>query len=91
MNYYPFWVALILVSLCASVGGFSWAYRNRQFQDQERARYLPLRDESHGRPATVRAPRFAYEGIVLVAVVGLAIAGLLATAAVVIMGKGGGQ
>ena len=90
MNYYPFWVALIALSLCASVGGFSWAYRNRQFEDQERARYLPLRSESVTSSAAVKSRRLTSEGIVLFTIVTLVLAGLLATVVVVVLGPGGG-
>jgi hypothetical protein len=91
MSYYPFWAALILLSLCASVGGFSWAYRNRQFEDQERARYLPLRGESVASSPTTKSRGPTTEGIVLVAIVGLVLASLLVTAVVVYLKTGGGQ
>ena len=36
-TYYPFWALLIVLSLLASLGGFLWAYRHRQFKEQDRA------------------------------------------------------
>jgi nitrogen fixation-related uncharacterized protein len=44
--YYLFWAMLIAASLWVSIAGFLWAHRHGQFRDQERARYLPLRNES---------------------------------------------
>jgi hypothetical protein len=44
--YYLFWAILVGATLWASLGGFLWAYRQGQFKDQERARYLPLRGEA---------------------------------------------
>ena len=45
MIYYIPWVLLIVASLVASLAGFIWALRNGQFSEQQRARYLALRDE----------------------------------------------
>ncbi len=45
MIYYIPWVLLIAASLAARLVGFIWALRNGQFSDQQRARYLALRDE----------------------------------------------
>jgi len=44
-GYYLPWVLLIVVSLWVSLAGFVWALSHGQFSEQERARYLPLRDE----------------------------------------------
>lgn len=84
MAYYPFWVLLIALTILASVGGFLWAYRHRQFTDQERARYFPLRDDvalayvSGGRPSR-------REVLALCCVLAIGIAAILATLAAVIM------
>jgi cbb3-type cytochrome oxidase maturation protein len=43
--YYLHWTFLVIISLWASVIGFIWALKNGQFSDQNRARYLPLREE----------------------------------------------
>ncbi len=44
MAYYVPWVLLVVVSLWAALAGFIWALSNGQFSDQQRARFLPLRD-----------------------------------------------
>lgn len=36
------WIGFLLLMLAGIAGVFWWAVRNRQFADQERARYLPL-------------------------------------------------
>jgi cbb3-type cytochrome oxidase maturation protein len=43
--YYLPWIMLLVISLWVSLAAFFWAFRNGQFADQERARYLPLRGE----------------------------------------------
>jgi cbb3-type cytochrome oxidase maturation protein len=45
--YYVPWVILIAISLWISLEAFLWAHRHGQFDDQERARYLALRDEQN--------------------------------------------
>ena len=76
--YYPFWVVLIALSLCASLGGFLWAYRHRQFIDQERARYLPLRNEAI--PASgLSRPRVNRELLALAGVLAIGVAAILVT------------
>ncbi len=44
MDYYLPWLLLVLISLSTAIGAFFWGLRNGQFSDQQRARYLPLRD-----------------------------------------------
>lgn len=44
MMYYLPWVLLVIVSVWAALAGFFWGLSNGQFSDQQRARYLPLRD-----------------------------------------------
>lgn len=42
--YFSAWVILIAFSLWASLVAFLWGLRSGQFSEQDRARYLPLRD-----------------------------------------------
>jgi cbb3-type cytochrome oxidase maturation protein len=42
--YFSAWVILIVFSLWASLVAFLWGLQSGQFSDQDRARYLPLRD-----------------------------------------------
>ncbi len=53
--YFSAWFLLIVVSLWLSVVAFIWGLRSGQFSDQDRARYLPLRD--------LRPPSPGYEGV----------------------------
>ncbi len=47
MEYYFGWMALVAFSLWVSVLAFFWAMRDGQFEDQQRARYLPLSHETN--------------------------------------------
>ena len=44
MFYYLPWLILIVISVSTALGAFIWALGSGQFSDQERARFLPLRD-----------------------------------------------
>jgi nitrogen fixation-related uncharacterized protein len=88
-TYYPFWAILIALSLWASLGGFLWAHKHRQFKDQERARYLPLRGEEEG--ILVRPGHGAgREAVAMAAILACGVAGLLITLAVVVFRNPGG-
>jgi cbb3-type cytochrome oxidase maturation protein len=41
---YSAWLVLVALSLGVSLAAFIWGLRNGQFTDQDRARYLPLRE-----------------------------------------------
>ena len=78
--YYPYFITYIILGFVISMLVFFWALKNGQFKDQDRARYLPLRDgEEAGRSRVSRLNRLE-----AFALGGLACAGLLATAAVLI-------
>ena len=51
--YFPYFIAYITVGLVITLSLFFWALRNGQFQDQQRARFLPLRDDAGASPAQV--------------------------------------
>ena len=40
--YFPYFIAYITIGFGLAAGVFFWALRNGQFQDQQRARFLPL-------------------------------------------------
>ena len=42
--YFSAWMILIAFSLWVSLVAFLWGLQSGQFSDQDRARYLPLRD-----------------------------------------------
>jgi cbb3-type cytochrome oxidase maturation protein len=78
--YYPYFVTYIIVGFVISMLVFFWALRNGQFKDQDRARFLPLRDEDE----TGRSRVSRFNRLEAFALGGLACAGLLAIAAVLI-------
>lgn len=76
--YYPYFIAYIAVGLVISLVVFYWAFRSGQFGDQQRARYLPLKDDGDAPP--VKATRF--NRIEIYGLFILATGGIGATAAV---------
>ena len=76
--YYPYFIAYITIGLILSLVVFYWASKTGQFSDQQRARFLPLRDNEDQPPMkTTRIHRLEIYGLFL-----LAVGGLSATAAV---------
>jgi cbb3-type cytochrome oxidase maturation protein len=51
MTYVFGWLGLVVISLCISLIAFIWAVKSGQFAEQQRLRYLPLRDLSAAPPA----------------------------------------
>ncbi|MBW2148481.1 MAG: cbb3-type cytochrome oxidase assembly protein CcoS [Deltaproteobacteria bacterium] len=43
--FYQFWIVYTLLGLLAAAAIFVWAVRNGQFTDQDRARFIPLKDD----------------------------------------------
>ena len=76
--YYPYFIAYIGIGLTISLVVFYWALKTGQFNDQQRARFLPLRDDADQPP--VKATRF--NRLEIYGLFFLATAGLSATAAV---------
>jgi cbb3-type cytochrome oxidase maturation protein len=75
--YLPYFIAYMLSGFVLSLVVLVWALKNRQFRDQQRARYLPLAGEAEARPVDVsRTHRI--QAYLLVALAGI---GLLAMAA----------
>lgn len=78
--YFPYFIAYISIGLSISLLVFFWAVKSGQFQDQQRARFLPLRDEPAGAPVrTSRFSRWEAYGLFF-----LALAGLSTTATVLL-------
>ena len=80
--YYPYFIAYIGIGLTISLAVFYWAFRTGQFGDQQRARYLPLKDDVDAPPAkTTRLNRIEIYGLFILAMAGVgATAALLAFA-----------
>ncbi len=78
--YFPYFITYIGAGFVISLVVFFWALKRGQFKDQDRARFLPLEDETGNSEAVVtKFNRFEAYGMVF-----LATAGLAATAAVLI-------
>ena len=88
-GYYLPWVLLIVVSLWVSLAAFFWALKHGQFSEQERARYLPLRNEiaSPLIPHPSKPTREVYALLGVLCMGGLALLVLLIT---VLLRPGGG-
>lgn len=75
--YYLGWILLIVLGVGLGIWAFMWAMRSGQFSEQDRARFLPLRDEFQGtEAASAPGPRIAIcflcfaGGLVLLSMVG---------------------
>ncbi len=55
--YYPYFIAYMAAGFIISLVVFFWALNSGQFRDQQRARFLPLKNDLQQPPA--RVPRFA--------------------------------
>jgi cbb3-type cytochrome oxidase maturation protein len=78
--YFPYFITYISIGLVISIVVFIWAIKNGQFKDQQRARFLPLEDDSdHSAAETNRISRYEIYALFI-----LAIGGLGASAAVLI-------
>ena len=78
--YFPYFIAYMLVGFVISLLVLWWALKNGQFQDQQRARFLPL--EAEPGSAAVKISKFnRYEALALILLVA---AGLAATAAALV-------
>lgn len=70
--YFLYFVVYIAVGLAISVAAFAWAMANGQFQDQQRARFLPLRgDADEPLPKATPFGRWEIIGLFVLAVAGL--------------------
>ena len=78
--YYPYFIAYMASGFIISLVVFFWALNKGQFNDQQRARFLPLENDIKAGP--VKVSRFArIEAIVLFSLVCLC---LLCSAAVIL-------
>lgn len=78
--YFPYFITYICVGVAITLIVLFWAVRNGQFQDQQRARFLPLEgDSTSENTAMSRWKRVEIYGLFF-----LAGAGLLSSAAVLV-------
>ena len=73
--YYPYFITYIVLGLGLSLVVFFWALSRGQFQDQQRARFLPLQGEDLPPVRTSRFGRYEIYALLLLAVLGLAASG----------------
>jgi cbb3-type cytochrome oxidase maturation protein len=69
--YYPYFISYMLAGLFIALLVFGWSMKNGQFQDQERARFLPLvgmpqEDQSAQMPRASRFAMAAFIGLVCI-------------------------
>lgn len=77
--YFPYFITYIVIGFVISLVVFGWALKNGQFKDQQRARFLPLENETDQPAKVSRFSRFETYALFF-----LALAGLSASAAVLI-------
>jgi cbb3-type cytochrome oxidase maturation protein len=87
--YYLFWAMLIAASLWVSLGAFLWAHRHGQFKDQERARFIALRDEA-GPPGPVKVGGACHEAFVMIGILAVGIIAILAGLVIAFLRAAGG-
>ncbi len=76
--YFPYFVAYIAIGLSISLLVFFWALKTGQFRDQQRARFLPLRDEPEQRPVKIsRFGRWELYGLFFLAFLGLGMSAIV--------------
>jgi len=73
--YYPYFITYISIGLGLSLVVFFWALSSGQFQDQQRARFLPLRGEDLPQVRQSRFGRYEIYALLILAVLGLAASG----------------
>ena len=78
--YYPYFITYMIAGFIVSLLVFFWALQNGQFKDQQRAKFLPLEPEVETGPPKMSV----FSRIEIYAVFFLAVAGLGASAAVLI-------
>jgi cbb3-type cytochrome oxidase maturation protein len=76
--YFPYFIAYIGIGLLLSLIVFFWALKTGQFQDQRRARFLPLRDDDQLPPVKIsKINRLEIYALFFLAASGLAASGAL--------------
>ncbi|MBU4319229.1 MAG: cbb3-type cytochrome oxidase assembly protein CcoS [Proteobacteria bacterium] len=71
--YYPYFILYMALGLAISLAVFFWALKSGQFNEQQRARYLPLKDLPEPQTAGKSGPgRLEFYSLWILAGVGLA-------------------
>ena len=70
--YYPYFLAYMVSGFVISLVVLFWALRNGQFQDQKRARFLPLEEGLEAEPVKVsRIGKIEAYALIILASLGL--------------------
>ena len=77
MTFVRFWIGFTMVGISTAILLLMWAVRRKQFGESDRAAYLALADISE---ADAPPPVISRDTKVLATILGLSIAGLVATA-----------
>ncbi len=75
--YLPLWIILVAFSLWFTLMAFFWGLQSGQFSDQERARFLPLRD-TQPQPAVKNPAKLTVEVYVMMSIGLMVLLGLAA-------------
>ena len=82
--YFPYFIAYIAIGFTITLVVFFWALRSGQFQDQQRARFLPLEKEADKSGAKVsRWKRYEIYMLFILACVGLMSSGAVLIVAMI--------
>lgn len=73
---YLSWIILVATGLAVGILVFLWALKDGQFSEQERARYLPLRDD-FPMPAVERPSKLSIEVYALLVVIWIGLAAMV--------------
>jgi cbb3-type cytochrome oxidase maturation protein len=73
---YLSWIILVATGLAVGILVFLWALKDGQFSEQERARYLPLRDD-FPMPAVKRPSKLSVEVYALLIVIWIGLAAMV--------------
>ena len=89
--YYPYFITYIAAGFAISLLGILWAYKNGQFKDQQRARFLPLEDEpSEPGIKLSRSSRYEIYGLFFLVFAGLSASVAILAFALFNSGRAGG-
>ena len=76
--YYPYFITYMAIGLMLSLGVFFWALKTGQFKEQQRARFLPLKDMSdRAIPQKKSGARYEVYALWAMALIGLVLTGLI--------------
>lgn len=82
--YYPYFIVYMAAGFVISIVVFLWALHNGQFEDQQRARFIPLQTDLNTKP--LKASRFArIETIALFSLVCIVLASSVAVVTFALM------